>query len=444
MPAEVLIPKLGMTMSEGAVAQWHVADGGEVRKGDRVYRLETEKIEFEVEAEADGVLRHLVAKGAKLAPGTVVAYILAPGEELPAGVTAPSPIAAAESASAVAAAPVTAGGIIAASPIARRLAKEAGLALDSITGTGPRGRITEEDVLRAKQAPSTPASAEVVASPVARRLAETLGVNLAKVRGSGPGGRITKEDVEAAASSPATPAPPSPAPAQHAAGEVIPLRAMRRTIAQRMHSSLQEMAQLTMAMEVDMSDCVKLRAQLIDEWSGESIRPTYSDLVIKAVAKALRQHPLLNSTLAADGIVLHPNVHVGMAVAVEEGLVVPVIRDADAVPLKDLARESARLAAAARSGGLTMDEMSGGTFSVTALGMAGIDFFTPVINPPNVAILGVGRIHDDVAWEGDRPVRVQQMTLSLTIDHRVVDGAPGAAFLGLVRNLLEAPYRLLV
>ncbi len=444
MPAEVLIPKLGMTMSEGAVAQWHVADGGEVRKGDRVYRLETEKIEFEVEAEADGVLRHLVAKGAKLAPGTVVAYILAPGEELPAGVTAPSPIAAAESASAVAAAPVTAGGIIAASPIARRLAKEAGLALDSITGTGPRGRITEEDVLRAKQAPSTPASAEVVASPVARRLAETLGVNLAKVRGSGPGGRITKEDVEAAASSPETPAPPSPAPAQHAAGEVIPLRAMRRTIAQRMHSSLQEMAQLTMAMEVDMSDCVKLRAQLVDEWGGESIRPTYTDLVIKAVAKALRQHPLLNSTLAADGIALHPNVHVGMAVAVEEGLVVPVIRDADAVPLKDLARESARLAAAARSGGLTMDEMSGGTFSVTALGMAGIDFFTPVINPPNVAILGVGRIHDAVAWEGDRPVRVQQMTLSLTIDHRVVDGAPGAAFLGLVRNLLEAPYRLLV
>lgn len=431
-------------MSEGTVAQWHVPDGGEVRKGDHVYRLETEKIEFEVEAEADGVLRHLAAKGAKLAPGTVVGYILAPGEELPAGVTAPSPIAAAESASAVAAAPVTAGGIIAASPMARRLAKEAGLALDSITGTGPRGRITEEDVLRANQAPSTPASAEVVASPVARRLAETLGVNLAKVRGSGPGGRITKEDVEAAASSPATPAPPSPAPAQHAAGEVIPLRAMRRTIAQRMHSSLQEMAQLTMAMEVDMSDCVKLRAQLVDEWSGESIRPTYTDLVIKAVAKALRQHPLLNSTLAADGIALHPNVHVGMAVAVEEGLVVPVIRDADAVPLKDLARESARLAAAARSGGLTMDEMSGGTFSVTALGMAGIDFFTPVINPPNVAILGVGRIHDAVAWEGDRPVRVRQMTLSLTIDHRVVDGAPGAAFLGLVRDLLEAPYRLLV
>ncbi len=446
MPAEVLIPKLGMTMTEGMVAQWHVTDGGEVRKGDRVYRLETEKIEFEVEAEADGVLRHLTAKGAKLAPGTVVAYILAPGEELPAGVTAPSPVPAAapETAETSTAVPAAAAGSIAASPVARRLAREAGLALETITGTGPGGRITEEDVLRAKQTPATPAPAEILASPLARRLAETLGVNLANVSGTGPGDRITKEDVEAAASSPATPAAPSPAPAQHAAGEVIPLRAMRRTIAQRMHSSLQEMAQLTMAMEVNMTEAVKLRAQLVDEWSGESIRPSFTDLVTKAVAKALRQHPLLNSTLTADGIVLHSGVHVGMAVALDDGLVVPVIRDAGDLPLKELARESSRLAAAARSGTLTLDEMSGGTFSVTALGMAGIDFFTPVINPPNVAILGVGRIHDAVAWEGDRPVRVQQMTLSLTIDHRVVDGAPGAAFLGLVRDLLEAPYRLLV
>lgn len=446
MPAEVLIPKLGMTMTEGMIAQWHVADGGEVRKGDRVYRLETEKIEFEVEAEADGVLRQLAAKGAKLAPGTVVAYILAPGEELPAGVPAPAPVAAPESAPAVSAAPVAAGGMVAASPVARRLANEAGLALESITGTGPGGRITEEDVLRAKQAPPAPAPAEILASPLARRLAETLGVNLANVRGAGPGGRITKEDVEAAASGPATPAPasPSPAPAQHANGEVIPLRAMRRTIAQRMHSSLQEMAQLTMGMEVNMSEAVKLRAQLVDEWSGDGIRPSFTDLVIKAVAKALRQHPLLNSTLTTAGTVLHRDVHVGMAVALDDGLVVPVIRDADALPLKDLARESSRLAEAARSGTLALDEMSGGTFSVTALGMAGVDFFTPVINPPNAAIVGVGRIHDAVAWEGDRPVRVQQMTLSLTIDHRVVDGAPGAAFLGTVRELLESPYRLLV
>jgi pyruvate dehydrogenase E2 component (dihydrolipoamide acetyltransferase) len=222
------------------------------------------------------------------------------------------------------------------------------------------------------------------------------------------------------------------------------MRAMRRTIAQRMHASLQEMAQLTMGMEVDMGEAVKLRSQLVDEWAADGIRPSFTDLVIKAVAKALRRHPLLNSQLTGQGIELLSEVHIGMAVALDDGLVVPVVRDADVLPLRELAQETTRLAEEARAGKLSLDEMTGASFSVTALGMAGVDFFTPIINPPNVAILGVGRIHDAVAWEGDRPVKVQQMTLSLTIDHRVVDGAPGAAFLGTVRELLEAPYRLLV
>ena len=227
-------------------------------------------------------------------------------------------------------------------------------------------------------------------------------------------------------------------------GAPLPLRAMRRTIAQRMHASLQEMAQLTMAMEVDMSEAVKLRSQLIDEWAVDDIRPSFTDLVIKAVAKALGHNPLLNSQLTDQGIALLTGIHVGMAVALDDGLVVPVVRDADVLPLRELAQETTRLAEEARAGKLSLDEMSGATFSVTALGMAGIDFFTPIINPPNVAILGVGRIHEAVAWDGDHPKKVQRMTLSLTIDHRVVDGAPGAAFLGTVRELLEAPYRLLV
>jgi pyruvate dehydrogenase E2 component (dihydrolipoamide acetyltransferase) len=210
-----------------------------------------------------------------------------------------------------------------------------------------------------------------------------------------------------------------------------------------MHASLQEMAQLTMGMEVSMDEAVKLRTALVEEWAAEGIRPGYTDLIIKAVAKALRHHPRLNATINDRGIEMLSDVHVGLAVALDDGLVVPVIRNADTLALRDIAAESSRLAAAAREGKLGLDEMAGGTFSVTALGMAGIDFFTPVINPPNVAILGVGRIHDAVRWEGDRPVRCQQMTLSLTIDHRAVDGAPGAAFLALVRDLLEAPYRLL-
>ncbi|HEX6030334.1 MAG TPA: dihydrolipoamide acetyltransferase family protein, partial [Tepidiformaceae bacterium] len=278
-----------------------------------------------------------------------------------------------------------------------------------------------------------------------------------RVQGTGPGGRITKEDVEASAAG-AAPVPTSPpaavAPSATASpavpepgsapGEVIPMRGMRKVIAERMHASLQEMAQLTMGMDVGVDDAVKLRTQLVEEWAPDGIRPTYTDLVIKAVAKALRRHPLLNAKVTDAGIEIESEVHVGMAVALDAGLVVPVIRNADVLPLKGIAGESTRLAEAARTGTLSLDDMAGQTFSVTALGPAGVDFFTPIINPPNVAILGVGRIHDSLAWDGDRPVKRQVMTLSLTIDHRAVDGAPGAAFLGYVRDLLEAPYRLLV
>jgi pyruvate dehydrogenase E2 component (dihydrolipoamide acetyltransferase) len=219
---------------------------------------------------------------------------------------------------------------------------------------------------------------------------------------------------------------------------------MRKTIAERMHGSLQEMAQLTMGVDVGMDEAVKLRTQLVAEWEADGVRVSYTDIVIKAVAKALSKHPLLNATMTEKEIRLLDEVNIGMAVAVEGGLVVPVIRNASGRPLKEIALESARLAVAARNGALMLDEMTGQTFSVTALGMYGVDFFTPIINPPNVAILGIGRIHDALAWEGDRPVKVQRMTLSLTIDHRAVDGAPGAEFLGAVRELLEAPYRLLV
>ncbi len=219
---------------------------------------------------------------------------------------------------------------------------------------------------------------------------------------------------------------------------------MRRTIATRMHASLQEMAQLTMGMDVEMDEASRLRSQLIEEWAPEGIRPSFTDLVIKAVAKALQRHPLLNSRFGEDAIELDPEIHIGMAVALDDGLVVPVIRDAGSLPLKDIARESTRLAEAARAGRLGLDEMAGQTFSVTALGSAGVDFFTPIINPPNVAILGIGRIRDTVGWDDGRPVRRQALTLSLTIDHRAVDGAPGAAFLGDVRDLLQSPYRLLV
>ncbi|GIW18062.1 MAG: dihydrolipoamide acetyltransferase component of pyruvate dehydrogenase complex [Tepidiforma sp.] len=455
MPTDVLIPKLGMTMTEGTVAEWLVPDGAPVRAGDIVYRLETEKIEFQVEAEADGILRHAVPAGATLPPGAVVGWILAPGEAPPAGAPA-APLPAAEAAPAAPASvppPPPAEGRLAASPAARRLAADLGVPLDAVLGTGPGGRVTEEDVRRAHAAlaaapapPAAPPAEPPAATPVARALARELGIDLAAVRGTGPGGRITKEDVEAAAARPAPPSSaPLPAPAPPSApGERIPLRGMRRTIADRMHRSLQEMAQLTLSMRVRIDEALRLREQLIAEWQPEGIRPSITDLVIRAAAKALRRHPALNARVEPDAIVLEPAVHIGMAVALEAGLVVPVIRGADALSLRDLARETSRLAEAARAGALGLDDYAGQTFSVTSLGMAGVEFFTPIINPPNVAILGIGRIVDDVAWEGDRPVRARTLTLSLTIDHRAVDGAPGAAFLAEVRDLLESPYRLLV
>lgn len=461
MATEVRLVKAGMTMTEGAVAEWYVPDGAEVEAGQPLYRMETEKIELEVEAEASGVVRHLVGAGATLEPGGLIAYILAPGEAMPAaaatgpGAVLPASPNGAPAPAAAAAAITLEGGRIPSSPIARRLAKAARLSLSAITGTGPGGRVIEADVLAARATPHPTLGAvadeprEVLASPLARKLAEQLSVDLAHVTGTGPGGRITKEDVEAAASRPSAASAisavqPSARSTLHQPGQRIALRGMRKVIAQRMHASLQQMAQLTMTMDVRMDEAVKLRQQLIDEWAPEGIRPSYTDLVIRAVARALGIHPLLNATMHETEIELFEDVHIGMAVALDDGLVVPVIRDAGRLPLKKIAAESTRLAEAARSGTLGLDEMTGGTFSVTALGMAGIDAFTPIINPPNVAILGIGRIRDDVGWDGDRPVKQQRMTLSLTIDHRAVDGAPGAAFLGSVRDLLEAPYRLLV
>lgn len=462
MATEVLLVKAGMTMTEGSVAEWYVPDGGTVAQGQPLYRMETEKIELEVEADASGVVRHVVVEGTTLEPGGLIAYILQPGEALPGGlVPTPGAVVPAADDGVRSASTSIPEARVPSSPIARRLAKESGLSLVAVAGTGPSGRITESDVrahlgsapLATAPAPTSghgPAreAGEIAASPLARRLAGQLHVDLALVQGTGPNGRITREDVEAFAAKGPEGAQPSTEgarpPRQHAAGEVISVRGMRKVIAERMHASLHEMAQLTMAMEVTMDEAIKLRTALAAEWEAEGIRPTYTDLVIKAVARALTRHRLLNATMRATEIELLPEVHVGMAVALDDGLVVPVVRDADALPLKELAVTSRRLAEAARAGTLGLDDMAGATFSVTALGMAGIDFFTPIINPPNVAILGVGRIHEGLSWDGDRPVKQQQMTLSLTIDHRAVDGAPGAAFLNTVRELLEAPYRLLV
>ncbi|MGE0621515.1 MAG: dihydrolipoamide acetyltransferase family protein [Pseudomonadales bacterium] len=463
MPTEIYLVKVGMNMTEGIVEEWYIPDGGTVTEGELLYRLETEKVNLDVDAEASGTVRHLVAEGVTMEPGDVVGYIYAAGEDIPdvlpgaaegaaSAVADTAPAAASPTArpdmtkSRTPSASADGSGRLRASPIARRLATERGLDLATLQGTGPGGRIVEADVLAAEPAAAA-GEREQRSSPMARKVARELGVDLDTVTGSGPGGRVTREDVESAARAPAAPRAAARAPSTAPAAGTdrrIPFKGIRKTVATRMHQSLQATAQLTMDMDVAMDEAVRLRSQLVEHWAEDGIRPTYTDLVIRAVARALGRHPLMNSQIEDSDILIRGDVHVGMAVALEEGLIVPVIRHADRLSLADIARESARLAAAARDGTLTPDDLQDGTFTVTALGMFGVDSFTPILNSPQSGILGVNRIRDDTAWENDKPVRVQRMRLSLTWDHQVLDGAPAAHFLAEVRDLLEAPYRLLI
>ena len=397
MATEIHLVKVGMTMHEGTVEEWYVGDGERVETGALLYRLETEKVNLDVDAESAGVVKHLVAEGTTLEPGEVVGYIYADGEPIP----------------------------------------------DVLPKPGPKRDVAvlEESSAPAKPAPnaerpSGKAGKRIAASPVARKLAAERGIDLATVVGTGPRGRITKEDVEQAAQ----PAAHAPAPAANA----IPLRGMRKTIAERMFASLRDSAQLTMDMEVAMDDAVKLRQALVAEWEGDGVRVTYTDLVLVAVAKSLVRHPAMNAALVDDAIVRFDHAHVGIAVALDEGLIVPVVKDAHGKSLQEVARESAGLAARARQGALTVQDVEGGTFTVTSLGMFGVDGFTPILNPPQAGILGVGRIYDGARWDGDAPQREARMRLSLTWDHRVLDGAPAAEFLATVRSHLESPFRLLV
>ncbi len=384
MPVEVVMPKFGLTMQEGTVQQWFKAEGDAVEKGEPLFEVETEKVLYEVEAPASGrVAKLLYAPEAVVPCATVVAVIAVAGED-PAIVarsyrTLPQPAAPTPAVSA--------------------------------PGSSPEQR---------------PASAGVPVTPAARKLAKDHGVDPSSIRGSGPGGRITREDIEAViASKAATPATGSPLQ-----GSL--LRGMRKSIAERMLRSLQSTAQLTIFAEADVTAMVARRQRLATEFAL-----TYTDLLIEAVAKALRVHRRLNATASADAVQEHDSVDVGMAVALDDGLIVPIIRSADTKSLRQIAVESQRLAEQARDGTLSIDDVGGGTFTITNLGMYGIDSFTPILHTPQVAILGVGRIVEKPAVHAGQIVPRAMLTLSLTFDHRIVDGAPAAAFLRQVVETLQ-------
>ena len=454
MGVEVLLPKLGLTMVEGTIVEWLVADGDAVAIGEPLLRLDTDNVDVEVEAEAAGRFHRAVPAGTTLPPGAVIGWLLADGEEPPALAAAQVPAEAAPSGmAAVAPTPVPAvqaaptqvgklrgdGGRLLSSPLARRLSGELGVSIESVGGTGPGGRVVAADVRDA--AVNLPARVDSMGqTPLVRRDAIELGVAIGSLQGTGVGGQLTRGDVRAAAAAERG----QRAPSLQTASTVIPLTGMRGAIASRMVASLHEMAQLTHGFEISMDEVVALRAQLRRTWPDGSVAvPSLNDFVVKAAALALRSHPGLNATVVGAEIHLLPEIHVGMAVALPNGLLVPVIRDADTLSLQRLSTVTRDLATAAREGRLQLSDLEGSTFAVTSLGTYGVDFFTPVINPGHVAILGVGRLRDSVRWtDDDRPLRGRVLTLSLTFDHRAVDGAPAAEYLKTVAHLLNRPLAL--
>jgi pyruvate dehydrogenase E2 component (dihydrolipoamide acetyltransferase) len=460
--AEVVMPKFGLTMVEGTIQKWFKKEGEAITKGEALFEVETEKVLYEVESTVAGtVAKLLYPLESVVAVGLPIAVIAEAGEDVatvaagyagaptpqagtsPAGSPTPGTGSAA-AAPASAPAPVAAardGKRVPTTPAARKLAVEHNIDTALIAGTGPGGRITREDIQKVidtgGQAPATaPGSGKrAPVTPAARKLAAEHNIDASLVSGTGPGGRITREDIQkvidAGGQAPASAAAPA------SAGESIPLRGMRKVIAERMHTSLQASAQLTITTEVDVTQLIEQREEVKREFNT-----TYNDFIIQACAHALIRHPRMNASLEGDAIQLHDARHVGFAVALDEGLIVPVVRDADKKPLKTIAEEARALAEKARAGKLQLEEVSGGTFTVSNLGMAGVDAFTPILNSPQTGILGIGRIIEKpVVFQGEIAKR-SMLVLSLTFDHRVIDGAPAGAFLQSVADLLSHGNRI--
>jgi pyruvate dehydrogenase E2 component (dihydrolipoamide acetyltransferase) len=439
MATEIVLPQWSMGMADGTIVRWLKHEGDPVTAGEPLVEVEAAKVTSEVEAEVSGVLaRILVAEGETVPVRTPLCLIGTADEVRASAGASTESVDSATVASTLVPPVASSQPAVQVTPIARRMAKDHGIDLSQVRGSGPGGRIVTEDVQRAideagRPAPSPGASATVQVIPAARRLAKEHGIDLGQVQGSGPGGRITVEDVQRVIAMAAQPTP-AVSSASPTTGQVIPLTGMRGAIARRMHQSLQISAQVTLVSEVDVSALVQLREELKQQFAL-----TYTDLVVKAVARALKEHPRLNAWIEGEQIRLVQAIYIGVAVALDEGLIVPVVRDADRKSLREIAQETQRLALGAREGTLTREEVMGSTFSVSNLGMYGIDAFTPIINPPESAVLGVGRINEKLVRIPRGAEWRHVMTLSLTFDHRAVDGAPAAAFLQTIGKHLENP-----
>jgi pyruvate dehydrogenase E2 component (dihydrolipoyllysine-residue acetyltransferase) len=417
MASQITLPRLGQGMESGTIVRWLKSEGDQVEKGEPLYELDTEKVTQEVEADAGGVLlRILAGEGEEIEVGKAIAVIGEEGEEVadepsePAGeAEEPTEVAEGEEQEEGEPAPE------------RREERETGREADQEqTGNG--------------QARATRDGGRVKASPLARRIARERGIDLASLQGTGPEGRIVAEDVERAEKTAAPGVPAAPV------GEVesIPLTGMRKTIARRMTEAWEAPA-FQIAMTADMSASIRLREALVARTGEGEAKATYSDILAKVCAVALMRHRAVNALFAGDEVQLQPTANVGMAVAVPNGLLVPVLRNCETKTIAQLAAERVDLVARTREGKLRQEDLEGGTFTISNLGMYGVDRFVAVLNPPQAAILAVGAIEERaVVREGElvaRPV----MELTLTCDHRSVDGATASEFLRTVKQFLEEP-----
>ena len=439
------MPRLGWTMEVGRVVEWLKQDGEPVEVGDLILAIESDKAINEVEAYDSGILRIPADAqiGVELPVGAPLGFIVQPGDPDPfSSVSASASDSAAFSEeTSFDTPPLTADPVISAvvpsasngsgaaiSPRARKLALENGVDWSGLTGSGSTGRIREVDIRAAMAA--QPVAAATRATPSVRRLAEENGVDLAAVAPSGVGGRLTRSDVLGAVRPAASAVPEALGP-------------VRRVIVERMTEAARTVAPVTLTTDADATELVRMRELFKQELAAGEPVPTYNDILIRLAALSLLEHPNLNASLTSEGIVQHPDVHIGLAVDTDRGLLVPVVRNADRKSIHQIAADAAAVIPAAQTGSAPADQLRGSTFTISSLGTFGIDAFTPIINLPECAILGVGRIVSRAVVideaTGELGAR-KMMALSLTFDHRVVDGAPAARFLQAIVSKIERPF----
>lgn len=399
MAVEVVMPKLGMAMKEGIITSWNIKAGDNVAKGELIASINSEKIETEIEAPADGtVLDIAVSEDEGVPPGTVICYIGKPNEK----------VEMQESTHVVE-------------------EKTSNIEVQNVQNQEANGKEVSKQRIKI--------------SPVAKKIAKSENLDIKALVGTGPGGRITKTDVLKALEVRVN----VPEISEREESKAIPVTGMRKAIANRMHASLQNSAQLTLTMKVDVTDLIALHKEIAEVVQKRyDNKLTITDFVSHAVVLSLGEHKEMNSAYIDDAIHQFEHVHLGMAVALEKGLVVPAIRFANNLSLVELSKEIKNVAQKARAGSLSSDDMHGTTFTISSLGSFGIEYFTPVLNTPETGILGIGAIERVPVYKGKKLKKGSMLPLSLTFDHRVLDGAPAAAFLRTIKHYLEEPITILL